>query len=413
MAPARKVYSVWLGLGIAVFAHSLFTSRGGIPGLLLYLELKWFGWVFVITTPFLGVVLIGVPAVFLLKGLRRRYRAPVDRREMGGLLVKRSAIAAILFAAAAGLLYWRTTLLPSPDRPARQLSLNDLPEGAAVDAQHCVIAGALQRKYRVRYEEVLSGRSTNVSFRHSFTPITRSDWTPSKPVRFLADAPYAGEADASGLLLRGHLPSYVRRALEQKGLRVGRDVMVFSTDPDFGRTAWEVATAFSAIGVFVSLVLALVWSMVSKRTEQQMDGFRVRAPAYLLFLTGLMPVVVGIALSAQKAVLIATATKADGIVEDVQESPHSLGKYSFYVGYSTPQGRFHQFAFTSTPFSKSSGDKVTVLYNPGDPGHPELLTFDTDWLLCTLLFAVAAAFIVPGAIFLARSTRAGIDRRKL
>jgi hypothetical protein len=287
---------------------------------------------------------------------------------MAAALARKSVITAILFAAAAGLVYWRTRLLPSPVGPARRLSLDDLPASATVDEQHC----------------------------------------------YLVDAPYAGGAAASGLLLRGHLPSYVRRALEQKGLNIATGVLVFNTDPDFGRTGWYAAAALLAIGAFASLVLAFASRMVSKRTEEQMDGFRVRAPAYLLLLTGLMPVVSGIALSAQKAVHIAKAAKADGIVEDVQESRDSLGKYSFYLDYSTPQGRFHEYASTSTPFSKAPGDKVTILYKPDDPRSAELLTFDTDWLLCTLLFAAGAVFIAPGAMSLARSNaRRIIGRRKL
>jgi len=403
MPPTRKTYWAWLILGTAVFAHSLITSDGGIPGLLLYWQLKLLSVVFVATTPLLALFLIGIPAVQLWRSRARGDRAPLDRRKMAAVYARRSAIAAILLAAAAGLAYWRTLLLPSAVGPARQLSLDELPATAMLDEQHCTLAGVLQQKYGTRYEQVLTGRSTHVSVRHSIIPITRPDWTSSQPVRFLVDAPHPAGATASGLLLRGQLPSYVRRALERKGLHIASDVMVFSTDPDFGRTAWYAAAGLLVIGVFVTLVFACGWTIVSKRTDEQMEVTSVRAPAFLLLLPGLLSILVGIGFAAHKIAYIARAAKADGVIEDVQDSDSGLGRYSFYVNYTTPQGRFHQYASTDTPFSKARGDKVTVLYNPEDPQSAEVLAFDTIWVLCTLLLAVGAAFIVPGAILLARS----------
>ncbi len=405
MGSTRKAYWVWLFLGVAVFAHSALAADGGIPGWLLYLQLKWFGAVFLTTTVLLGVALIGIPAVFLWNDRPNRNRAPYDRQKLAPLFAKRCLVAAALFAAAAGVAYWRTLLLPAPRGSARRLSLDELPAGAAVEEQRYLLTGTLQRAYRVGYEEALTGRMASVSSRHNFIPVTRSDWTPAAPVRFLVDAPRPASGDGSALLLRGHVPSFVRMALEEQGIHIASDVMVLSADPDFGRMPWDVAAGLLGIGSFVCLVFAGGWWIVAERTELQMASLGARAPAYLLFIIGILPAVLGLVLCGFKAVHIAAATKADGTVEGVQDSGSPLGKYSFDVAYTTPQGRFHQQASTDTPFSKSQGDGVTVLYQPDDPHHPEILVFDTDWFACMLLLAVGAAFIVPGIVVLNRIKR--------
>jgi hypothetical protein len=375
--------------------------------LLLYWELQAFGLVFVTTIVVLALLLIGTPAVllFVRRGRAGRRHVVFDRATASRRSSRTAAIAAILFAAAGGLAYWRTTRLPGADSEARRVSLDDIAAGAAVQEQRCVIYGVLQRKYEIRYVEELSGRMVNSSFRRGFAPITRKAWTPAEPVRFLADVSDGGIGTDSGILLRGHIPSYVRRALEQRGLQIASDAMVFSRDPDFGRVAWYVAVAFAGIGVFASLVFACAWLWISLRSEKQMSQLRSRAPAYLLMGISLVPIGFGLLVGAQKVVHITTAEKADGVITYTRISHHSFVKYSFYVDYRTASGRFHQYAFTDTPFSKAVGDKVTVLYQSEDPRQVEILAFDTEWMISALLLTLGAAGMLAAAILLRRSKR--------
>ena len=64
--------------------------------------------------------------------------------------------------------------------------------------------------------------------------------------------------------------------------------------------------------------------------------------------------------------------------------------------YDTPQGHYRQFADTWTPFGKRIGDKVRVLYSPSAADSPQILAFDSDWLVYVTFFflpGLAIAFL--------------------
>jgi hypothetical protein len=66
------------------------------------------------------------------------------------------------------------------------------------------------------------------------------------------------------------------------------------------------------------------------------------------------------------------------------------------VEYDTPQGHYRQFADTWTPFGKRIGDKVRVLYSPSAADSPQILAFDSDWLVYVTFFflpGLAIAFL--------------------
>lgn len=408
---------VWFGLGIAVFVHGVATG-GGIAGLLLYWQLESLGMVFPVTHILLSVPLIFLPMILISEQAGRRIRShvPFDGEASGMRWGRRFRIGALIVAAMGALCYCRTTLLPSPDDQPRRIVLDEVRSGKVTESR-AVLVGTLQRSYRIRYKEALTGRfGTGVEYSHSFVPLTESGWSPDRPVRFLLDTggqplstaqPYSSDA---GLLLRGELPVFVRAALEKKGLRVALDVLVLSTDPDFGRTPWLVSAGFCAIGTFVGLTIGLVLPWVRSKKVEELEALRPRATRYFFYVVGGALMLLSLCVSIPKAIHIAKAASTTGVITGTQESTNSFDRYSFYVEYRTPRGRYDQFAKTWTPFRKRIGDRVTVLYSPSAPADPEILAFDTDWAVyVTVLFLPGLAIAVLGRIlFRPRRSASGV-----
>jgi hypothetical protein len=377
---------VWFGVGIAVLVHGVATG-GGIAGLLLSWQLEAFGVVFPVTHVLLAVPLILVPLIMISRAASHgRFDAEVSGKRWG----KRFLIGGLVAAVIGGLCYWRTTFLPSPDDKPQRIVLDEVRSGA-VPEQLAVLVGTLQPAYRVRYKEVLTGRfGTGATFSHSFVPVTESDWSPGRPVRFLVDSQsHSGDA---GLLLRGELPAFVRWTLEKNGLRVADDVLVLSSDPDFGRTPWLVSTGFCAIGTFVGLVFGLVLPWSGGKSQEELEALRPRVVRYFFYGIGGALMLLSVCCSIPKAMHIAKAASTTGVITGSQESRGNLGRYSFWVKYSTPHGTYERFAETWTPYRKNVGEKVTVLYSPSKPEEPEILAFDTDWLV------YLAIFFLPGLV---------------
>ncbi len=395
---------MWFGLGIAVFVHDVATG-GGIAGLLLYWQLELFGMVLPVTHALLAIPLIGVPIIWISREAETWWiyrRRSFDAESSGKLWGRRFLIGGLIAAVIGGLCYWRTALLPSPDDKPQRIVLDEVGSRMVAESR-AVLVGTPQRSYWVRYKEALTGRfGTGTEFSHSFVPVTESGWSPDRPVRFLIDTggdplstarPYLSDA---GLLLRGELPVFVRAALEKKGLRVADDVLVLSSDPDFGRTPWLVSAAFCAIGTFVGLLVGLVLPWARSKNQKELETLRPRVARYFFYAIGGALMLMGACLSIPKVMHIAKAASTTGVITDTQESGNILSKYSFYVEYDTPQEHYQRFAETWTPFRKRIGDKVRVLYSPSAADTPQILAFDTDWLVYVTLFflpGLAIAFL--------------------
>ena len=399
---------VWFGLGIAVFVLGVATG-GGIAGLLLYWQLESFGMVFPITHVLLAIPLIFVPIVMICMSREAntwwiRPRKPFDAEARGKHWGRRFLIGALIAAVIGGLCYWRTALLPSPARQNRRgLCWTRLGPGRWPSRGPCWWERP-DRPISSGYKEALTGRfGTGTEFSHNFVPVTESDWTLDRPVHFLVDTggeplstarPYLSDA---GILLRGELPVFVRAALKKKGLQVADDALVLSSDPDFGRIPWLVSAAFCAIGTFVGLLFGLVLPWARSKKQEQLEALRPCVVRYFVYAIGGALMLVGLSLSITKTIHIAKATSTTGVITDTQESGNILSKYSFYVEYNTPQGRYRRFADTWTPFGKRVGDKVRVLYSPSAAGSPQILAFDTEWIVyVTLFFLPGLAIAVPG-----------------
>jgi hypothetical protein len=235
--PSRKqLYWLWLGLGIALFLHGIITG-GGLAGALLYWELETFNAVKPATThALLSIPLIFAPIILLAAsaGQHRTVQRDVVQRLQhisSVFLIVGSALLII-----AGLAFWRTFFLPDPKATPLQIILDDLPSSAAVLEHRSVLVGTPRPQYMLGYDEVLSGRFRTTRYGHHIIPMTPSDWTPDRPVRFLVDTRGTPVENAlrqtpgsqryttrRGLLLRNRLPAYVLAGLERKGPIIAND----------------------------------------------------------------------------------------------------------------------------------------------------------------------------------------------
>jgi uncharacterized protein DUF3592 len=388
MIPIRKNDWLWLALGVAVIAYGMITG-GGPVGWLMYWELEAWGIIFPETYVVLAFLLVILPLIRIAKH-SRRWTAPLN------LAGKRYTVIGLILAGIAGLCFLRTILLPSVDAPPQRLVLDDISATASVPEHESILVGTPQRKYRVRYTESLRGRASGgVSFAHNFIPVTGSAWTPDQPVRFLIDG---SDPAASGLLLGGKLPGYVRMALEKKGLRIAGDAMVLSSDPDFGRVQWYVIAAFASIGAAVFLLIGFLVPWAQSKPAKEMEELGPRIARHFAFSIGGAIILLSAVLAIQKIVHITSAASAEGVITSTLENSHDAGKYSYFVEYTTPAGHYERQAHTSTPISKNVGDKVVVIYDRGDPQNSEILIFDSDWILDLIVFLPGAVIVVVGAI---------------
>lgn len=397
----RRIYWlwVWLALSFVLFVYGIETG-GGPAGLLLYWELQSIGAVFAVTHEIVLLALMLYPFLELLAEAKKRGpRVPFDRIASAKRTIRRSIIGGAIFAILGCLCFLRTMLMPSPNAPPVRIVLDQLSPLAAVEEHESVLVGKPQRAFRVRYTEELTRRfGKGTSFSHDFVPVTRTDWTPDQPIRFLIDTRGNSPSDIqNGLLLRGELPVFVEWALKKKGLRIADDVLVLSTDSDFGRTPWYVCTAFCAILAYAGLMIALV-GRLTLRPQKQLEALRPRIGRYFGYAIGGILILFSGILAIQKIVHIATSASTEGVITFVQTSERHPGQYSFYIDYRTPTQNLHGYAFTSTRISKNVGDKVTVIYDPRDPKTPEILTFDDDWELYIEIFTPGAIIVLLAAI---------------
>ena len=398
MTPIRNRTWLWLALATAVFAYGMITG-GGPLGWLLYWEVQTFGMIFSETYVIVLFLLYVVPVTDIAKAQGQRRIAHFDITEHSKKWGKRNRITGLILAGIAGLSLFRTILLPSPDAPPQRVVVDDISPAASVPEQKSILVGTPQRKYSVRYTEAVSSRfSHSASYGHNFVPVTGSHWTPDQPVRFVVDTGRQRSVTDPGLLFRGKLPAFVRRALEKKGLRIADDVMLLDSDPDFGRFPWYLIAAFSAIGAFAFLLIGFMMPWIWARPAKEVGAAGLRFLRYYAFFVGGAIILLSAVLAIQKIVHITNSASVEGVVTSTTENSHDLGKYSYYVKYTTPAGRYQHKAFTSTPISKDVGDKVTVIYDRNDPEHPELLIFDSDWILYLIIFFPGAVIVVLGAI---------------
>ena len=410
MVPIRRIYWLWLALGIAVLGYGLYTG-GGLAGLLLYWELETFHRIFPDTHLLLAIPLVLFPFIALLKDADRHRRpAPLDLAASTKRLGKRFLIAGLILALGAGLCYWRTTFFPDPHADPRRIVLDDFPPTADVPDQRAILVGIPQRTYNVHYEEVMRGQLQHrllIGPTISFRSLARTG-PPISHVRFLVDTheyPFSLAFSIArngggryllerGLLLHGQLRLFVVRALRKKGLRIADDAMILSPSEDFGRTPWLVAGGLPfSIGALFALAnwgdfapLALALSRKDLRfLRPQNRTLHPRSPSgSLIILLSL-----GLAVHKPRCTHRLRSQKPTAISPaDSQESSHSVGRYSFWVDFDTPSSRLHSFAYTWTPFLKEVGDKVLVLYDPrrsektGNPGFRRRMEQPTRLFSC-------------------------------
>jgi hypothetical protein len=411
MIPIRNNYWLWLALATGVFAYGLI-SGGGPIGWLLYWEVETFGIIFSETYVVVAFLLFVVPVTDIAKQQSRRSNAHLDIAAHAKLWGRRNRITGLILAGVAGLSFFRTILLPSPDAPPQRLVLDDISPAAAVPEHKSILVGTPQRKYGVRYTEAVSGRfSGTASYGHNFIPITRSAWTPDQPVRFLVDTDgnsvssfFSREAGGqryvtdSGLLLRGKLPVFVRRALQKNGVLIADDVMLLSSGSDFGRLPWYLVAAFSSIGTFVFLLIGFVMPWAWAKPAKEMAALAPRIARYFAFGLGGAIILLSAVLAIQKIVHITASASAEGVITSTLTNSHDFGKYSYFVEYTTPAGHYQRQALTSTPISKDVGDTVVLIYDRRDPGSPEILIFDSDWILYLIILLPGAVIVMLGGI---------------
>jgi hypothetical protein len=146
----------------------------------------------------------------------------------------------------------------------------------------------------------------------------------------------------------------------------------------------------------VGLLVGLVLPWARSKNQKELETLRPRVARYFFYAIGGALMLMGACLSIPKVMHIAKAASTTGVITDTQESGNILSKYSFYVEYDTPQEHYQRFAETWTPFRKRIGDKVRVLYSPSAADTPQILAFDTDWLVYVTFFflpGLAIAFL--------------------
>jgi hypothetical protein len=401
----------WLILGVVTLVYGGWTG-GGISGWMFYWELEKFGAVFSETHLLVAVFLIAAPGVLLLAEADRRRLRKIDIATSARVWGRRFLAGGALLAAGAGLCYWRTTLFPDSSERPRRIGVGAISTITPVPESNAILVGTPQRAYAVYFREVLTGRFGDTSsWRHGLIPVTPSSWNTNQPVRFLVDtrgSPFSqvfssdaaspNVMAASGLLLRGQLPVYVRRALTRKGLRIADDAMVLADDRGFGRTPWFVSVAACSIGAFVLLLLGWFWPWALRHSTSELEALRPRAARYAAYSLGGLLILFCLYVALPKLVHITSAQRTGGVITDVLEHHHSFGRYTYTIKYSTPSGQYEESTVLGALFSRNEGDHVTVLYLPGAPDRPEILAFDEDWVLVLIFFVPGASIVTVGRI---------------
>lgn len=81
-----------------------------------------------------------------------------------------------------------------------------------------------------------------------------------------------------------------------------------------------------------------------------------------------------------------------------------IAPYSFYVRFKEGDRIYQHYAFTSTPFRRREGDRVTVIYDSGHEDKPELLMLDSDWMAYVII-ALAGMGVVALGLWLSHWPR--------
>jgi hypothetical protein len=204
----------------------------------------------------LAVALMVPPLLLLLCDPRIRSRTFDDA--MRRTFVKGGLIAGATLFAVALLALGVSWLTPDPHAAPTKIVLDQLaPE--ALGEHTAILVGMPRAGYAVSYEVLLKiGR-----YRHTFVPLTPSNWSPDQPVRFLVETTLyevAGgglHTTGKGLLLRHKVPGYLRDVLQRKGILLADDVMLHTTDSNAATGDWYVLAGLSGFGGILAFVLAL------------------------------------------------------------------------------------------------------------------------------------------------------------
>jgi hypothetical protein len=130
---------------------------------------------------------------------------------------------------------------------------------------------------------------------------------------------------------------------------------------------------------------------------------------YLLPLFGVVGIVlliIGVWITADKLDLVSNGMRADGTVVDLKREYSSSNGSSSYVYYPivkfrTEGGGTIEFRSSvgSSHSSYSRGEGVTVVYDPNDPERAEIDSIFALWGGSLIIFAVGAVFTAVGAGF--------------
>ncbi len=110
--------------------------------------------------------------------------------------------------------------------------------------------------------------------------------------------------------------------------------------------------------------------------------FRVVGRAFVFI--GVLITILGVIWVATTASFLSRAARAPGVVSEMERSTSSEGGAVFYPVFTFTDGagtaQTQRSSYGSSTYKLQSGDAVTVLYDPSDPEHARIDSFQTLWL---------------------------------
>ena len=165
-----------------------------------------------------------------------------------------------------------------------QMDLSKSADLPAADTKFVELSSTLQQDY----EYVLDEKSA-MDTRHSYTPLTETNWRPGQPVKYFlyieshdqsrvivghinkqtggyemppSHGPYASTFD--GQIAQGTLPTYVKSGLERRGIQIAEPYYVLDWMGDFNgqvgsRYESQMYYLIPVVGGIFSLIFLFVW----------------------------------------------------------------------------------------------------------------------------------------------------------
>jgi hypothetical protein len=237
---------IYMAAALGYFLHSLFTQTG-LYGYLIDLQLHWFGVVYGNFTILIALLILGAPAVLIFTYIQRKEASTDGATNSSALanflwrpvkswkkLLIISLVPTLLILPIYFVLIWMD--YKDQQREVYKVDLNDgsaLPSG---DVKFVHLTGVVQLDYKYRLGKELSAGSSGRT--KMYAPLTGSDWTPERPIRFFINTtlsdPYAAQtrrassfserspvvATFDGRLTRNGLPTFVENKYRRNGLLI-------------------------------------------------------------------------------------------------------------------------------------------------------------------------------------------------